>query len=362
MSDSVMESEKEKYRQAFQNFIYKQEINDLIFPRICWFDDALLDQYEIAFPLLKKYNLKHGVILAVPTRYVGKTFPWTDPHVDLPMMNVSQIKEMMEYGVLIASHTVTHSCFKGMTRERLVWELTESKKWIETNLGVTPKILVVPFNDYSQEQKDIILEHYSYVRPAIFPPISGYYNLHHNFRDDKEKKLSKRWGEEFLKGIIPRFEDQIKMERSVRFSLGFYDWKYEFDKTKINIPEVSLPEGYRVCFAIPDKDGKLCEKDKQIWHSLHSNKMFAKIVHPENAEGVIFAYYKDEPIGCFVVNTYGDAVEFEHAIVSELHRKKGIYKAMIVLGLHYTMQKEKIKWIIAIPLKMLESFWNEIRG
>lgn len=190
----------------------------IILPRMIWLDDALLDQYEVAFPLLKKYNLKKGIVIAIPTAYVGKTFPWTDPPVNVPMMNLEQIKEMVEYGCHVASHTVTHTRLDRLSEEELRWELEESYNWIKTNVGVEPKFFVAPQDKYYDKGKkgrrllDIIKGKYIFMRP---PAAGVFHILVHNLRDDPEHKLSKRWGD-IIKNARFQLETELKIEKLAR--------------------------------------------------------------------------------------------------------------------------------------------------
>lgn len=182
-----------------------------ILPRMIWLDDALLDQYEVVFPLLKKYKIKKGIVIAVPTSFVGKTFPWTDPVVDLPMMNIKQLKEMMNYGCHIASHSVTHSHFKKLTNEEFRWELKESKKWIQDNLGVKSSFFVSPYDEYTSDQLEVIKNFYIFARPAY---ANVFHIVAHFMRDDPEHKLSKRWGDISL--FRKRIEEELRIERIAR--------------------------------------------------------------------------------------------------------------------------------------------------
>lgn len=185
-----------------------------ILPRMIWFDDALLSQYEIGFPLLKKYKIEKGIVIAIPTAYVGKTFPWTDPPVKIPTMNIKQIKEMVKYGCHIASHTVTHTCLDTLSEEKLRWELKESYDWIKENIGVEPNFFVAPQDKYPKNKQltDIIKGKYIFARP----PYGGVFHIVvHNLRDDPEHKLSSRWGD-MIKEAKINFENELRIEKLAR--------------------------------------------------------------------------------------------------------------------------------------------------
>lgn len=133
--------------------------------QLIWFDDAILDTYTHAFPLMKKYK-KVGVV-SVITKSVGNEFKWElvdDEYVMLKCMNIEQLLDLIDNGWKIASHTVTHRRLDELTIERAKYEIIESKNWIITNLGVEPIAFVPPFHVITKEQKRIAEQHYPFVR------------------------------------------------------------------------------------------------------------------------------------------------------------------------------------------------------
>lgn len=196
--------------------------------RQIWLDDALLDQYVTVFPILKKYRIcERGikVIIGVITGCVGKTFSWTDPYVKLPCMNIQQLKEMIAYGCQIASHSVTHLSFKHLSKEEVTYEIAASTQWIAENLNVTPIAFVPPYNDYPySEQEKIIKKYVPYIRQPhqvygkssfSLQSFDGSFQMKmgersdmiiHMLTDDKNHKLSARWGKFHFPIARLRFE------------------------------------------------------------------------------------------------------------------------------------------------------------
>jgi len=128
-----------------------------------YFDDGLLDTYNVARPLLKSY--KGDKILSIVTGCVGKPIRW-DRHKPqgAPSMNIDQIKELINEGWKIASHGITHRYLTKLSHQEVNEELVVSKKWIQDNLKVEPICFVAPYgrrNDYICKQ---VLIHYDYVR------------------------------------------------------------------------------------------------------------------------------------------------------------------------------------------------------
>lgn len=76
-----------------------------------WFDDAWISQYNIAFPILNKFNMVAAV--AVPTSFIEfkgeKLFLGSIVKND-HFMSWSQIRKVRDYGWEITSHTQSHSC------------------------------------------------------------------------------------------------------------------------------------------------------------------------------------------------------------------------------------------------------------
>lgn len=174
-----------------------------------WFDDCLFQQYEIGLPILKKYRLKKNVIIGVITGMVGKSFERTDPYVKVLCMTIEQLREMMEWGCEIASHSHTHPAIKAISEKRLRWELETSKKWIQENLGVTPKIFIAPYNELRPCQVSIILEYYPLIRYKNTMADCDF--VVHMLEDDKDHKMSKRWGSERMNSAKLKFEQVVKL-------------------------------------------------------------------------------------------------------------------------------------------------------
>ncbi len=150
-------------------------------------DDGYRDAYEIAFPLLKKFNFR-AVVYAITEFSDGKCWLWTDlmryvllntkrdvenrletaaqinanlkklpndekhakiiefakdfgveiptlPPPEFAPMNWDQAREMDENGVKIESHTVTHPILTNISANELDFELQTSKKRLEEVLN-----------------------------------------------------------------------------------------------------------------------------------------------------------------------------------------------------------------------------------
>jgi peptidoglycan/xylan/chitin deacetylase (PgdA/CDA1 family) len=109
-------------------------------------DDGWVGVYTYAYPVLKEYGFPFTV-------YVYKNYV----NIGGRSLNWSQIKEMMQHGCEIGSHSVSHESLrakKGRSdAEHLQWvlgELKDSKEFIEKNLGVPCTSFAYPFGVFDE--------------------------------------------------------------------------------------------------------------------------------------------------------------------------------------------------------------------
>ncbi len=117
-------------------------------PVLLTFDDNYVGQYKYAFPLLKKYN--YPAVWSVHTRFVGTGG-------QKPKATWDQLREMQKSGlVTIASHTVNHLNLKDLSEKEIEKEVTESKKILEKELGVSIDYFTYPEGDFTDRARDQI--------------------------------------------------------------------------------------------------------------------------------------------------------------------------------------------------------------
>jgi peptidoglycan/xylan/chitin deacetylase (PgdA/CDA1 family) len=103
------------------------------------FDDGWKNQYEYAYPILKKFKFT-GTFFII-TGIVGKGGGY---------MTWDQIKDLQANGFDIESHSVTHPFLaKIKDSKKLEQELVDSKKTLEIKLGVPVTAIAYPYYNYN---------------------------------------------------------------------------------------------------------------------------------------------------------------------------------------------------------------------
>jgi peptidoglycan/xylan/chitin deacetylase (PgdA/CDA1 family) len=115
-----------------------------------YFDDAYLNQYEVALPVLLKYGFR--ATFGIITGEVGYGENLTR------CMGEKELKDLAGYGMEIASHTVTHAHLSGnLTDEQLRREIFDSRKDLE-KMGFTVRTMVYPFYEYNDKVIEYVKE------------------------------------------------------------------------------------------------------------------------------------------------------------------------------------------------------------
>jgi len=106
------------------------------------FDDALLDFYTTALPILKEFG--YPATMFVPTGLVGKSAVWDSYDKTKPLMSWEQLEECQQWGVTFGSHTVLHVCLTECAAETLTDELKTSLRALHDRLKRVDPALAYP--------------------------------------------------------------------------------------------------------------------------------------------------------------------------------------------------------------------------
>lgn len=113
-------------------------------PVLITFDDGYDNNYSVAFPILKKYNFT-ATFFVITSYMNGKG-----------MMSWPELKEMQDYGMTIAPHTVNHINLATVSLPRQLEEIRQSTVDIKARLGSDPKVFCYPFGGYNQATLTIL--------------------------------------------------------------------------------------------------------------------------------------------------------------------------------------------------------------
>ncbi len=128
-------------------------------------DDGFASFYEHGLPLLEKYKMK--ATLYVNTESVG----WGD------YLSWAQLKELMDKGVEIGSHSHQHNYFvnepDSARADIFEADLLKAESLFEEHLGMVPKTYVYPYGELSPEMVEVVKD-YDYL--IAFAQNSGVMN------------------------------------------------------------------------------------------------------------------------------------------------------------------------------------------
>lgn len=120
------------------------------------FDDGYKDNYENAFPILKKYQFK-GIIYVLDGIEYNK---WDvdnpgNPEKRFTLMNQDELLEMQNYGIEFGGHTSTHPRLAELSTEQVKSEIINSKSNIEKIVGKELLSFAYPYGSLNEEVKRI---------------------------------------------------------------------------------------------------------------------------------------------------------------------------------------------------------------
>ncbi len=110
------------------------------------FDDGMLNNYTVAYPILKELGLKAYFFIIVSKVGTSGYMSW------------EQLKELKDAGMIIGSHGMGHKILVGLSNPELHYELGMSKRFLEFNLGYEVDYFSIPKGHYNKRVIDKIKE------------------------------------------------------------------------------------------------------------------------------------------------------------------------------------------------------------
>ena len=116
-------------------------------PIIITFDDVYVNQYEFAYPLLKKYNLK--ACFYVPFSYVGGYDSWNDGTEKI--MTVSQLKDLDPAVIELGLHSFEHRPYSSLSMEKIKEDFKKCQDFVSKNDLNVCNVLAYPYGNFPRE-------------------------------------------------------------------------------------------------------------------------------------------------------------------------------------------------------------------
>lgn len=156
-------------------------------PLIITFDDGYEDNYQNAFPLLRKYGFV--ATFFVITDFIDEGRPG--------YMTWEQIEEMARSGMEIGSHSRNHAPLRGKPLDYLVWQILGSRQTLEAH-GIEPRFFSYPFGFYDDEVVKVLQSAHFWgavtTKPGIVQSSDGLFALKRirvNGRESLEQLVAK---------------------------------------------------------------------------------------------------------------------------------------------------------------------------
>jgi peptidoglycan/xylan/chitin deacetylase (PgdA/CDA1 family) len=151
--DRVYVVQEEMFRQQMDHLrskgyaisdLEKESSNYGIRRCIISIDDGQISCYTIGFPILMNQGIRCLFFICPGKMNQEGNMTW------------SQLREIVEGGMFVGSHSYSHAPLDRMDENRLRFELTASKKEIEDRMGIRVSSIALPMGFYNKRCLDLI--------------------------------------------------------------------------------------------------------------------------------------------------------------------------------------------------------------
>jgi peptidoglycan/xylan/chitin deacetylase (PgdA/CDA1 family) len=153
VNPNVFENQVATLKNAGYTFMTARELGEVIDgkmkmpvnPILLTFDDGHWDFDTDVLPILKQYHVKATAYII--TGFIGGS----------DFMSEAQLQDVINSGLVdIGAHTVHHLSLKGLPLATVLYEVDESKTWLETNYHLAPVSFAYPNGSFDQQAVDVV--------------------------------------------------------------------------------------------------------------------------------------------------------------------------------------------------------------